>query len=74
MNKALGNKGEEIASSFLVEKGFELLKRNYRIYRVGEIDIIAKKENLIIFVEVKTRNINHFGGALYSITQRKKKP
>ncbi len=52
-NKKTGNLGESIAAKILVDKGFCLLERNYRISS-GEIDIIAKKEGVIHFVEVKT--------------------
>ncbi len=70
--KEFGRRGEEIASSFLLDKGFELLRKNYRFKKSGEIDIIARKENLIIFVEVKSRKTGKFGGALFSINNRKK--
>jgi len=49
----IGRVGEEIASIFLENRGFSILERNYR-KKWGEIDIVAKKENLIRFVEVKT--------------------
>jgi putative endonuclease len=47
--------GEEEAVKFLVSKGYTLLERNYRFKKV-EIDIIVRKEHIIIGVEVKTRN------------------
>lgn len=50
----LGNKGEDITADFLRKKGFIIFKRNYHS-AFGEIDIIAEKENLLLFVEVKTR-------------------
>lgn len=49
----VGKKGEDIASNFLVMNGFKLLDRNYS-RKWGEIDIVAKKEGAIHFVEVKT--------------------
>lgn len=52
--KSLGNKGEEIATNFLIEKGYKIIDRNFRA-SVGEIDIIAKDKKEIVFVEVKTR-------------------
>lgn len=55
-----GNYGENVAADFLVEKGFEIIARNYR-YRHCEIDIIARKENWTIFVEVKTRGYSYYG-------------
>lgn len=51
---ALGRKGEELATKHLTEKGFAILHRNYRIGQ-GELDIIARHGNMIVFVEVKTR-------------------
>jgi putative endonuclease len=49
----LGNVGEYIAEKFLVKHGFTILARNYRM-RIGEIDIIVKKDTMIHFVEVKS--------------------
>lgn len=51
--KELGDLGERIACEYLVEKGFNILGKNYKI-KFGEIDIIAKHKNTIHFVEVKT--------------------
>lgn len=56
----VGKEGEKLAANYLVKKGFEVIERNYR-YRRFEIDIIAKKGNTLIFVEVKTRSGNYFG-------------
>jgi putative endonuclease len=53
-NKPLGNLGEEMAREFLESKGYEIVKRNYKT-KWGEIDLICKDENKIVFVEVKTR-------------------
>jgi putative endonuclease len=55
-----GNAGEQLAADFLVQKGFEIVARNYR-YKHAEIDLIVKKANWLIFVEVKTRTSNAFG-------------
>jgi len=68
-----GREGEDLACVFLEEKGFEIIKRNYRYKRLGEIDVIIRKGNLIIFIEVKSRNSSIYGGALYSINKRKKR-
>ncbi len=53
-------KGEKIAAEFLSHNGLEIVERNFR-YDRGEIDIIARKEKLIIFCEVKTRTSSTFG-------------
>ncbi len=50
-----GNKAEEMAASFLSKKGYQILDRNY-VSGKGEIDIIATKDNWLIFVEVRARS------------------
>ncbi len=55
-----GNKGENMAADFLREKGFEIVAQNYR-FKHAEIDLIIKKGEWIIFVEVKTRSSTDFG-------------
>lgn len=57
--KLLGNQGENAVAQFLIQKKFRILEKNYRI-KSGEIDIIAQKKDLIVFVEVKTRKTNYF--------------
>ncbi|MCR4954869.1 MAG: YraN family protein [Treponema sp.] len=52
-NKERGNLGEEKASQYLLSKGYEILARNWRT-KYGEIDIICKKADVLVFVEVKT--------------------
>ena len=52
--KLLGMKGEELASAVLTSRGYEILARNY-ITKAGEIDIIAFKDGVLAFCEVKTR-------------------
>jgi putative endonuclease len=72
-NRNLGESGESLAAAFLGEKNFNIIKRNFRYSKSGEIDIIAQKNSLIIFVEVKNRMSEKFGGALYSISGKKKR-
>jgi len=55
-----GKLGEDKAAAFLQDKGYEILVLNYR-FRHSEIDIIAKKNKILIFVEVKTRTNVSFG-------------
>ncbi|MBS1680920.1 MAG: YraN family protein [Bacteroidetes bacterium] len=55
-----GKEGEQLAADFLMAKGFEIVERNYR-YKRSEIDLIIKKENWLIFVEVKMRSSDSFG-------------
>jgi putative endonuclease len=65
-----GQKAEEKATLYLKDKGYEILERNYR-YRRSEIDIIARKENLIVFVEVKYRSGNSYGDPEISVNEKK---
>jgi putative endonuclease len=50
-----GKEGEEIATNFLVEKGYRIREKNYR-YRKAEIDIIAQKDDVLAVVEVRARS------------------
>ena len=51
--RKIGDLGEEIAANFLIKKGYEIIDRNWQ-RKFGELDIIAKKDNVYYFVEVKT--------------------
>jgi putative endonuclease len=57
----LGIKGEDLAADFLQKSGFSILFRNW-IWGRHEIDIIASKDNIVVFVEVKTRTEEFLGG------------
>ena len=56
-NKVTGEIGEQLACDFLFNKGFEILERNYKQLKT-EVDIIAKHQNCLVIVEVKTRSSN----------------
>jgi len=69
------NKGaaaEALAAEFLQSRGLAVIKRNYRC-RGGEIDLIARDGATLVFVEVRLRSSNAFGGALASITAAKRR-
>lgn len=68
--RTIGNKGEEIAIKFLKNKGYTILEKNYKT-NLGEIDIIAKDNDTIVFIEVKTRTSSSFGYPFESINSRK---
>ncbi len=65
-----GKKGELIAAKFLIQKGYNIEALNYRS-RNGEIDIIASKDEYIVFVEVKTRSENMFALPYEAVTKQK---
>lgn len=65
-----GNWGEQQASDYLKLKGYQILGRNIRTPH-GEIDILASKDQILIFVEVKTRTSTKFGNPETSIDARK---
>ena len=69
-NQQLGKLGEDMASNYLEQKGFRIVKRNYRTRR-GEIDIIAARGNELHFVEVKTRHGEVFGRPAESVGKEK---
>ena len=56
----LGKKGEQLAVDFILEKGYEIVARNYRFDR-AEVDIIAKQNDILAIIEVKSRSRTFFG-------------
>ena len=71
-DQILGKEGEKIAADFLKAHGWKIIDTNFRS-RFGEIDIIARNEEEIIFVEVKTRAQKRYGMPAEAITVQKKK-
>ncbi|MGN0771681.1 MAG: YraN family protein [Christensenellales bacterium] len=69
-NKKSGINGENLAAEFLENKGFVILERNYSC-RIGEIDIVAMDKDVLVFVEVKSRDNTRFGMPLEAITPAK---
>lgn len=70
LNHKQGIAGENAALAFLQSQGCTLLARNWHC-AYGEIDLIVKNGNMILFVEVKYRKNGRFGGAAYSISPSK---
>ena len=56
----LGKKGEQLAVDFLLNNSYEIVARNYR-FNKAEVDIIAKKDDILAIIEVKTRSTSDFG-------------
>jgi len=55
LNREKGNRAEDLANTFLLSKGYEIIKRNFHFGKLGEIDIIAKLGDELAFVEVRSR-------------------
>lgn len=68
--KILGDMGENIAAIYLERKGYYIIERKFKT-RVGEIDLIARKNHTIVFIEVKTRQSLEFGRPGEAVGYRK---
>lgn len=72
----LGQRGEKLVEKKYLERGFKLLARNYifpRGKQVGELDLIFSKGPELVFVEVKSRSNNAFGGAFEAVDLNKQR-
>jgi len=69
-NLRLGSSGEDAAAKFLSGKGYKILSKNYKS-KVGEIDIVARDKDTLVFVEVKTRSSGLFGEPAEAVVLRK---
>lgn len=67
-----GAEAEVLAEQFLVKQGMRILQRNFRV-KGGEIDLICRDGNMVVFVEVRLRANSDFGGAAASITSHKQR-
>jgi putative endonuclease len=68
----LGEKGEGLAVKFLKKKGYRIVEQNYKT-NIGEIDIIALDGNVLVFIEVKTRESIGFGLPFEAVNRRKRR-
>ncbi|PLX08172.1 MAG: YraN family protein [Marinilabiliales bacterium] len=68
----LGNKGEELACEYLLSKSYKILDKQWR-FKHKEIDIVALDEDVLVFVEVKTRTNNYWGNPEEFVTKTKQK-
>ena len=65
-----GDRAERIAAEYLQDRGLAVLESRYRC-RWGEIDLILRDRNTLVFAEVRLRSSTAFGGAAYSVDRRK---
>ncbi len=66
----LGERGETAACVFLKKNGYEILEKNYKC-KIGEIDVIARRQGRLAFVEIKTRTSAQFGAPQEAVDLRK---
>lgn len=71
-DRALGERGEDLAAAFLEQQGYHILRRNYR-YKHLEIDIVARDGSELVFVEVKARSSFRYGDPEYFVTESKQR-
>lgn len=69
-NNKIGKFGEDLAANYLTKKGYNILERNVKL-GYQEIDIIANIEERLVFIEVKTRLSDIYGGAEEAISRKK---
>jgi putative endonuclease len=69
---SLGKKGEDLAVARLKALNYKILQRNYKC-SLGEMDIIAREKEILVFVEVKTRATRDFGGPAAAVNERKQR-
>lgn len=75
MNKeriSLGKIGEELAMAHLKRMKYKILERNYKCL-LGEVDLVARDKNTLVFIEVKTRKTKDFGGPAAAVDLRKQR-
>lgn len=70
LHNELGKDGEDLAAEYLIEHGYRIRHRNWRCGK-KELDIVAQKDGVIVFVEVKTRSNDRFGLPVESVTEQK---
>ncbi len=70
--QSAGGDAEERAARFLAQHGLTIVARNYRT-RFGEIDLVASEGEVLVFVEVRLRSSDRFGGAASSVTEGKQR-
>ena len=69
----LGARGEKLAAQYLRRQGFKILYRNFRGRTGGEIDLVCRDRDTLVFVEVKTRTREDFGRPLEAVNQQKER-
>lgn len=67
--RTIGADKEQLAAEYLIDNGYTVLERNFRS-RTGEIDIIASKDNYLVFIEVKYRSNTRYGASVEAVNYK----
>lgn len=70
LRRTKGQQAEQLACDYLCRQGMRVVAKNYRCKR-GEIDLVMRDDDSLVFVEVRYRKSHDFGGALHSVTAKK---
>jgi len=70
---ALGRRGEQVAAQYLRRIGYKVLHHNYRAPKGGEVDLVCREGDTLVFVEVKTRSSEEFGTPAEAVTHSKQR-
>lgn len=70
--KRIGDKYEKLVADYLMKEGYEIRERNFRC-KLGEVDIIARKDGYLVFVEVKYRSTAQYGSPQAAVDYRKQR-
>ena len=70
-NRTLGISGEDAVAAWYAERGYEIIARNWRGGRTGELDLIARTGTTYVFCEVKTRTSTAFGAPVEAVGHQK---
>ena len=71
LKRKIGNQAEDYALKYLKKQKLKLVKRNY-LSALGEIDLVMLDQRMLVFIEVRFRQQNTYGGALASVDKRKR--
>jgi len=72
IQQEVGKRGEQVASDYLTEKGYKILKRNW-YFRKKEIDIIAEKDDFLVIIEVKSRSVGFHENPRDAVNMKKQR-
>ncbi|MBQ7876529.1 MAG: YraN family protein [Clostridia bacterium] len=73
LKREIGDKGEELAVKYLKKNKYRIIERNFNVPKIGEIDIIAKDKDYLVFVEVRLRKSTSHGTAAETVDVYKQK-